>query len=110
MGPVDRDSQGTSDLVQFPGSEYADPNFSWFDPVGPTAIVFFNSGQWGAEYQNDVFVGDINKGHLYRFKPNAIRNGFLFADPALADLVADEQANYKKSSSVRILAGSPTSK
>jgi glucose/arabinose dehydrogenase len=96
MGPVNRDSQGTSDLVQFPGSQYVDPNFSWFDPVGPTAIVFFNSGQWGAEYQYDVFVGDINNGHLYRFKPNATRNGFLLADPALADLVADDAGELEE--------------
>jgi aldose sugar dehydrogenase len=89
MGPVNRDPQGTGDLVQFPGSQYADPNFSWFNPVGPTAIAFFDSDQLGAEYQNDLFVGDINNGRLYRFKPNSTRNGFLFADPALADLVAD---------------------
>jgi hypothetical protein len=52
--------------------------------------VFFNSAQLGSEYQNDVFVGDINNGNLYRFKPNAPRTGFLFSDPALADLVADD--------------------
>jgi glucose/arabinose dehydrogenase len=90
MGPVNRDSQGTGDLVQFPGSQYADPNFSWFSPVGPTAIVFLNSSQLGVQYQNDIFVGDINNGNLYRFKPNLARNGFLFEDPALADLVADD--------------------
>jgi glucose/arabinose dehydrogenase len=96
MGPVSRDPQGTGDLVQFPGSQYVDPKFSWFDPVGPTAIVFFNSGQLGSEYQNDVFVGDINNGHLYRFKPNAIRSGFLFSDPALADLVADDAGELQE--------------
>jgi hypothetical protein len=52
--------------------------------------VFFNSGQWGTEYQNDVFVGDINNGSLYRFKPNLTRSGILFQHPALADLVADD--------------------
>jgi hypothetical protein len=96
MGPVSRDAQGTGDLVQFPGSQYADPKFSWLNPVGPTAIVFFNSAQLGAEYQNDVFVGDINNGNLYRFKPNATRTGFLFADSALADLVADDAGELQE--------------
>ena len=90
MGPVSRDPEGTSDLVQFPGSQYADPKFSWLGPVGPTAIVFLNSNQLGAEYQNDVFVGDINNGNLYRFELNSTRNGFLFQHPGLADLVADD--------------------
>ena len=71
---------------------YSDPKFSWFDTVGPTGIVFFNSAQLGVEYQNNVFVGDINNGILYRFKPNAARNGFDFVTPGLADLVADNAA------------------
>ncbi len=90
MGPVNRDPQATSDLVQFPGSQYTDPKFSWFSSVGPTAIVFLNSNRLGIPYQNDVFVGDINNGNLYRFKPNLTRSGFLFQNPALADLVADD--------------------
>jgi glucose/arabinose dehydrogenase len=96
MGPVSRDAQGSSDLVQFPGSQYVDPKFSWFNTVGPTGIVFFNSGQLGSEYQNDVFVGDINNGNLYRFKPNATRTGFLFSHPALADLVADDSGELQE--------------
>ena len=66
MGPDSRDPQGVGNLVSFPGSHYADPKFSWFSPVGPTAILFLNSSQLGTEYQNDVFVGDINNGNLYR--------------------------------------------
>lgn len=89
MGPDARSSQGIGDLFQVPGSQYSDPEFSWLNPVGPTAIVFFNSAQLGAEYQNDVFVGDINNGTLYRFKPNAARDRFVFVTPELADLVAD---------------------
>ena len=96
MGPVSRDAQGTSDLVQFPDSQYADPKFSWFSPVGPTAILFLNSSQLGTEYLNDVFVGDINNGNLYRFKPNLTRSGFLFQDPTLADLVADDSGELQE--------------
>ena len=92
MGPDARDAQGIGDLFQVPGSHFSDPKFSWLDTVGPTGIVFFNSAQLGVEYQNNVFVGDINNGTLYRFKPNAARNGFDFVTPGLADLVADSAA------------------
>jgi len=90
MGPASRDAEGTGDLIQFPGSHYADPKFSWLGTVGPTGIVFLNSVQLGTQYQNDLFVGDINNGNLYHFKPNLTRNGFLFQDPALADQVGDD--------------------
>lgn len=83
MGPVSRDAEGTTDLVQFPGSQYIDPKFSWFNTVGPTAIVFLNSKRLGIDYQNDIFAGDINNGRLYRFKPNATRDGFSFTSPGL---------------------------
>ena len=90
MGPISRDAEGTSDLVSFDGSNhYADPKFSWFSTVGPTAIAFLNSTGLGAQYENDAFVGDINNGRFYHFKPNATRNGFVFASAGLSDLVAD---------------------
>ena len=90
MGPASRDAEGTSDLVQFPGSEYADPKFSWFSPVGPTGITFLNSTQLGTQYENEIFVGDINNGNVYHFKPNATRSGLLFQNAGLRDLVADD--------------------
>ena len=83
MGPDARDSQNVSDLVQFPGSHYADPKFSWFNTVGPTAITFMSSPGLGADYTNDLFVGDINNGNLYRFRVNAARNGFDLAPGSL---------------------------
>ena len=77
MGPDSRDPQGLGNLVFFPGSHYADPKFSWFSPVGPTALVFLNSARLGVEYQNDLFVGDINNGNLYRFRVNARGTGLI---------------------------------
>jgi glucose/arabinose dehydrogenase len=96
MGPDSRDPQGLGNLVFFPGSHYADPRFSWFNPVGPTALVFLNSARLGVEYQNHLFVGDINNGNLYRFRVNATRNGFDFASPGLSDLVADSNAEFQE--------------
>src|SRR5215813_10059161 len=97
MGPDSRDPQGMNNLVQFPGSHYADPKFSWFNTVGPTALVFLNSARLGVEYENDLFVGDIKNGNLYRFRVNAARNGFDFISPGLADLVADSNAEFQES-------------
>lgn len=89
LGPDDRDPSGLGDLVVFPGSHYADPKFSWFSPVGITGLAFLNSTALGSQYQFDAFVGDINNGRLYRFKPNGARDGFTFSGASLADLVAD---------------------
>jgi glucose/arabinose dehydrogenase len=96
MGPDSRDPQSLADLVFFPGSHYADPKFSWLSTVGPTAIVFLNSAWLGIGYQNDVFVGNINHGRLYHFKPNATRDGFVFTAPGLADLVADSSSELQE--------------
>lgn len=97
MGPQARSPQGTDSLLQLPGSHYADPKFSWFDPVGPTAIVFLNSTQLGQQYQNDVFVGDINYGNLYHFKPIPTRDGLHLETPGLAtDLVADSNDDLQE--------------
>lgn len=85
-------ASNTQNLVALPGSHYSDPKFSWLNTVGPTGIVFLNSAQLGAQYQLDTFVGDINNGNLYRFKPNAARNGFMFTSATLADLVADNSS------------------
>src|SRR5881409_1933762 len=92
MGPDSRNSNNVTDLFSIAGSHYADPKFSWLNTVGPTAIVFLDSANLGSEYEDDVFVGDINNGNLYRFKPNGTRNGFVFSGAGLADLVADNNA------------------
>jgi len=96
MGPSSRDAQGTSDLVVFSGSHYAEPKFSWLSVVAPTAIVFTNAAALGVDYQNDVIVGDVNSGNLYRFKLNGTRNGFVFTNPNLGDLVADNNGELQE--------------
>jgi glucose/arabinose dehydrogenase len=88
MGPDSRDAQNTSDLFSLPGSQYADPKFSWLNPVGVTAIAFLDTDALGAQYQGDAFVGDVNNGRIYRFQLNAMRNNFVLGG-ALADGVGD---------------------
>jgi aldose sugar dehydrogenase len=78
-------------LVHFQGSKYADPVFSWLDSIGVTDIEFLKSSKLGANYENNIFVGDITKGNLYYFKVNENRTALKFDDkqPGLSDLVAD---------------------
>src|SRR5262245_13557297 len=96
MGPNIRDAQGTSDLVIFSGSHYADPKFSWLNVVAPTGIVFTNVATLGVDYQDSVVVGDFSNGNLYRFRLNPARNGFLLTNPNLSDLVADNSQELQE--------------
>ena len=71
----------TSELVKLSkGAKYSDPEFEWVDPVAPTALVFLNSDKLGAQYKNDMFVGDVNNGNLYHFKLSADRTKLLAPD------------------------------
>lgn len=63
-----------SDLIIFGKGKYAEPKFTWHIPIGPTALKFLNSDKLGKEYENNMFVGDINNGNLYRFTLNEARN------------------------------------
>ncbi len=96
MGPISRNTNVTdTDLVNFHGSHYADPVFSWLKTVAVTAIEFMKSPKLGANYQNNMFVGDYKNGNLYLFKLNASRTGLQLDNSqqavGLSDLVADNK-------------------
>ncbi len=96
QGPASREENEDvdleDDLVDFDGrGEYRDPEFTWNTTVGPTAIKFYNSTQLGEQYQNDIFVGDINNGRLYHFDLNEDRTGLMLGDGVLEDKVADNE-------------------
>jgi aldose sugar dehydrogenase len=76
-------------LVDFDGKgKYSDPEFTWFNDVGPTAIKFFNSDKLGKQYENDIFVGDIINGNIYHFELDQQRTGLLLSpNGPLADKV-----------------------
>ena len=79
-----------SGLVDFNGrGKYSPPEFAWFKPaVGPTAIKFLNSDKYGADYKNDLFVGDFHNGYLYHFDLNKKRTALVLNKP-LADKIAN---------------------
>jgi aldose sugar dehydrogenase len=78
-------------LLDFGGkAKYSNPEFTWVDSIGPTALKFLNSDKLGKQYQNDIFVGDVNNGNLYHFKLDKQRTGLLFLEESLSDKVADK--------------------
>jgi glucose/arabinose dehydrogenase len=91
MGPLTANT-GVSEanLVNIPGSQYADPAFSWAESRGVTDIEFFNSTAFGPSYENRIFVGDVTSGTLFYFEPNTDRTGLNLAnDSLLSDLIAN---------------------
>jgi aldose sugar dehydrogenase len=90
MGPIVREGITPEELVQFEGSHYADPVFSWLRSEGVTDMEIFNSSSLGERYTYNMFVGDVNNGHLYFFTINSNRTGLdVGGIPGLEDLVAD---------------------
>src|SRR5215203_4264631 len=77
------------DLVDFDGrGNYSDPEFTWQQTVAPTGLDFLNASALGAQYQNDLFVGDYNNGNLYHFDLNENRTQ-LVLEGGLADRALD---------------------
>ncbi len=78
IGPKGYEVQGpfvgnpsNSSLVDFDGKgKYRSPELIWNTTVGPTALRFLNSSKLGIDYENEMFVGDVNNGNLYHFKLN----------------------------------------
>src|SRR5918992_1024294 len=90
MGPIGTEGITPEDLVQFEGSHYADPVFSWLRTPAVTDIEIFNSSSLGERYTYNMFVGDFNNGNLYFFPINTNRTGVdLGGIAGLEDLVAD---------------------
>ena len=76
-------------LVNFNGrGKYSEPEFVWHTPVGPTALTFLSSEQFG-KYRNELLVAD-HIGNLYHFKLNENRTE-LKLNGSLADKIADAQ-------------------
>ncbi len=88
-GKPQNGSLTTDNLVDFDGKgEYSDPEFTFFNTVGVTAIKFFNSDKMGIEYKDDLFVGDMNNGKIYHFDLNEDRTS-LVLDGQLVDKIAN---------------------
>ena len=69
---------------------YRAPEFSWLQTIGPTALKFLNSDSLGKQYQNTIFMGDVNTGRLYNFKLNEDRTGLALPPTSL---ISNKTAN-----------------
>ena len=92
------------------GSHYGEPQFSWKYATAPAAIGFLENRSLGRKYQGDLFVGAstpvLAGGYLFRFDLTKNRQRLAWSDPALADLVADNEAKYSAVESESLLFGS----
>jgi len=77
-----------SDLFMLPNAYYADPIFSWLNPIGVAAIGFLRSARFDTSTRDQVVVGETNNGQLYFFQMNPTRDDFILTG-SLADRVAD---------------------
>ena len=57
-------------------------------------MKFFNSAKWGRHYENDLFVGDINRGRIYHFDLNENRTDLVLEDD-LKDKVANSNKEWR---------------
>jgi glucose/arabinose dehydrogenase len=94
--PSSSSSIGNNQLVNFPGSHYVDPVFSWKNTVAVTGIEFIKSLALGDKYKNNIFVGDYNNGNLYYFEINKTRTGITLDSnqekTGLSSLVVDNDS------------------
>jgi glucose/arabinose dehydrogenase len=88
--PGDKESsEEPENLVDFNNQgKYSNPEFSWNQTIGVTALNFLNSDKLGKQYENDMFVGDT-RGNLYHFDLNQNRTQLKFNGP-LQDKIAGD--------------------
>lgn len=96
-------------LVDFPGSHYGEPQFSWKWATAPAAIGFMGDRSLGRRYRGDLFVGAsipvLTGGYLFRFELTPNRQRLAWSDERLADLVADNLAKHEITESESLLFG-----
>ena len=93
------------DLVTFGGKGvYRAPEFTWLQTVAPTALKFLSSDRLGKQYENTMFVGDVDNGRLYNFRLNEDRTGLVLDGP-LVDKVANTPDEMTKQAGVTIGQG-----
>jgi len=93
MGPATESE--LSSLLDYEDYVYSDPEFSWEKVVAPVGINFANFKETN-NYDDSVFVGDCNNGHLYKFELNENRDGFEFSDPNLQDNLVNENESMEE--------------
>lgn len=82
------------DLLRFDRkSKFSLPELTWVHNIGPTSIEFLNSEKLGKDYENDIFIGDVHNGNLYRFQLNMKRTDLLLGNPISDRVVQTDREN-----------------
>jgi len=77
-------------LVEYPGSTYVDPIFSWVYPPAVTSIAFVTDDSLGESSANTAWIGTVLTDSIYRYPLADDGSGFDFGDDeGLADGVDD---------------------
>ena len=109
MGPVDRDNPDTGGIQaippQFENFVYSDPELSWYETVGPTAVAIPDKNGFGI-FSDWLFVADYHYGTIYKFQLNSDRTGFDFSDPNATDLVIFDRIIDASDEEIKTGAGS----
>ena len=96
-------------LYMLPGAHYNDPEFSWKYAIPASPLGFIQGRGLGPQFEGDMFVGAARTflvgGFLFRFKLTPDRQHFLFSDPRLNDLVADNDDKFDIKESESLLIG-----
>lgn len=80
-------------LVEYPGSTYVDPAFSWVYPPAVTSIAFVVDESLGEASTDTAWLGTVLTDSIYRYPLADDGSGFDFGDDeGLADLVDDNAA------------------
>ena len=69
---------------------YSEPEFSWYESVGPTAVVIPDKDGFG-KFSDYLFVASYHYDRIYKFRLNSDRTGFDISDPRVNDLVLFER-------------------
>lgn len=94
MGLAESDDDfALSNMVDFDGKgKYRDPELVWINTAGLTGMKFMYSDKYGAQYKNDLFVGDVHNGRLYHFKLNADRTHLVLEGPLANKVIKSPNA------------------
>jgi aldose sugar dehydrogenase len=106
---ADTPEEALSRLFLLPGAHYTEPLFSWKFEAPPAGLGFVRGQGLGREHAGDLIVGaavtSLLGGQLWRFRLNNDRDEFVFSDPRLDDLVADNLDKNDLAESESLLFG-----
>lgn len=98
MGPDARDaayekngfaSYDPEQLVWLPAAHYSDPELSFLQTIGPTALTFLDGLGIPCDLHGRLVLGDTNLGNLYLLTLNPPRDGLALPAGLAEDRVAD---------------------